>query len=100
MYSNARQERGIYKISCAKMADWKRTHRSKVMPIIGAGPRMRLDPPKIAIFDSPDLMVLQARCIATRLELQAVVIIRQAYSLGYMRLPVSIVTLGPLKSKK
>ena len=70
------------------------------MAIMGAGSRMRLDPPKIASLDSPDLMALHARCSATRLELQAVLLVRPMYSFGCIGIPVSIVTLGPLKSKK
>ena len=68
--------------------------------IRGEGLRMRLDPPTIACLDSPARMALHARCSATRLELQAIYSLGMKCGLGDIGVPVSIVALGPFKSKK
>ena len=74
------------------------TYRSILNATIAAGPRMRFEPPTIAIFDSPDRMAEHARWSATKLELQAISSQSTISFSSHGMLPVSTEILGPFKS--
>jgi hypothetical protein len=98
MSSIAHQEIKSYEISPAAVFKMWKTYRSILNATIAAGPRMRFEPPTIAIFDSPDRMAEHARWSATKLELQAISSQSTHSFSSHGILPVSTETLGPFKS--
>ena len=98
MNSIAHQEIKSYQVSPAAIFKMQETYRSILNATIAAGPRMRFEPPTIAMFDSPDRIAEHARWSATKLELQAISSQSTHSFSGHGMLPVSTEILGPFKS--